>query len=243
MLQGRHPSRGDACPVFLAPAESICRSKNEHRVEAFQTYVQLRAKEDTMSKNTSLSMMFAAIAAVTLAFSMMPVQARAFTLGASAAVYVTRYGYAYHIYRDCPTLSGHVVTSIAFGNHGSRDVCNVCEARYERSGGNSGQQQSVGWVASNGGWWYRNADGSYPTSCWQKIGGPWYRFDTEGWMQTGWLNDGGTWYYLAGSGAMCRPDGSCWMDLGASSPLLVPCRPADSISRAPGTTSPVLELW
>ena len=84
-------------------------------------------------------MMFAAIAAVTLAFSMMPAQARAFTLDASDAVYVTRYGYVYHIYRDCPTLSGHVVTSIAFGNHGSRDVCNVCEARCERSGGNSGQ--------------------------------------------------------------------------------------------------------
>ncbi len=60
------------------------------------------------------------------------------------------------------------------------------------------------WVSSNGGWWYRNADGSYPKSCWQEIDGKWYHFDSAGWMQTGWLQDGGNWYYLDASGASVK---------------------------------------
>ena len=176
-----------------------------------------------MTKRAVSTRLFAALAAVALAFCVLPVQARAFTADAGTTVYITRYGHAYHIYSDCPTLAGHVTTSIAFGNRGSRDVCDLCEARYEKSGGgslqNSSQQQNAGWVASNGRWWYRNADGSYPANCWQKIDGSWYHFDAQGWMQTGWLKDGGTWYYLSPSGAMAtgwqKIDGS-WYYFNAS---------------------------
>ena len=58
------------------------------------------------------------------------------------------------------------------------------------------------WVKSNGKWWYREVDGSYPVNCWKKISGKWYYFDSYGYSVTGWKYLGGTWYYLDASGAM-----------------------------------------
>jgi glucan-binding YG repeat protein len=58
------------------------------------------------------------------------------------------------------------------------------------------------WMQSGSRWWYRNADGSYPSGCWKEIDGLWYHFDASGWMQTGWLMDGGDWYYLLPSGGI-----------------------------------------
>jgi glucan-binding YG repeat protein len=81
--------------------------------------------------------------------------------------------------------------------------------RFPRAGGISGAEahaaeaQAKGqWVQSGSRRWYRNADGSYPANCWQKIDGDWYHFDASGWMQTGWLLDGGDWYYLLSDGKM-----------------------------------------
>lgn len=62
------------------------------------------------------------------------------------------------------------------------------------------------WIQSGSRWWYRNADGTYPVSCWEEIGGDWYHFDASGWMQTGWLYDGGSWYYLLSSRKMVTDD-------------------------------------
>lgn len=142
-----------------------------------------------MMKRVVSTRLFAALAAVALAFCVLPAQARAFTADAGTTVYITSNGHVYHIYSDCPALVRSVTTSIAFGNRGSRDVCKLCEARYEKSGGGSQQnrspQQNAGWIASNGRWWYRNADGSYPANCWQKIDGSWYLLVAQGWMQTG----------------------------------------------------------
>lgn len=60
------------------------------------------------------------------------------------------------------------------------------------------------WVKNANGWWYRYADGTWPTG-WAKL--PWSRsikpdkkdwffFDKNGYMQTGWIKDNGWWYYL-----------------------------------------------
>lgn len=60
------------------------------------------------------------------------------------------------------------------------------------------------WVKDNKGWWYRYADGTWPTG-WAKL--PWSRstkpdkkdwffFNKNGYMQTGWIKDNGWWYYL-----------------------------------------------
>ena len=57
------------------------------------------------------------------------------------------------------------------------------------------------WMMDSIGWWYRNADGTYPTSTSMVIDGRTYRFDGRGYMRTGWVMDGGAWYYHDASGA------------------------------------------
>ena len=57
------------------------------------------------------------------------------------------------------------------------------------------------WVMDSVGWWYRNADGTYPMSTSMVIDGRTYRFDGRGYMRTGWVMDGGAWYYHDASGA------------------------------------------
>lgn len=60
------------------------------------------------------------------------------------------------------------------------------------------------WIKNVKGWWYRYADGTWPTG-WAKL--PWSRstkpdkkdwffFSKDGYMQTGWIKDNGWWYYL-----------------------------------------------
>ena len=68
------------------------------------------------------------------------------------------------------------------------------------------------WIKDNVGWWYRYADGTYPTNGWLQIGGIWYCFDSVGYMRTGWIQAGNAWYYCdTNSGAMLTntttPDG------------------------------------
>lgn len=62
----------------------------------------------------------------------------------------------------------------------------------------------MGWKRNDKGWWYVNADGSYPTNKWQKINDVWYYFDSEGYMLANkWVkHTDGKWYYLGESGAM-----------------------------------------
>ena len=60
---------------------------------------------------------------------------------------------------------------------------------------------SGAWMLDSIGWWYRNADGTYPANTSAVIDGRTYRFDGRGYMRTGWVMDGGAWYYHDGSGA------------------------------------------
>lgn len=54
------------------------------------------------------------------------------------------------------------------------------------------------WKKNSTGWWYVNADGSYPTNKWQKINNVWYYFDSNGYMKANaWhKHSDGYWYYL-----------------------------------------------
>ena len=52
------------------------------------------------------------------------------------------------------------------------------------------------WIKDSTGWWYQNADHSYPYNCWKKINGNWYYFNNSGYLVTGWLWNSGHWYYL-----------------------------------------------
>ena len=69
-------------------------------------------------------------------------------------------------------------------------------------------QCSGKWKKNNTGWWYENADGSYPQSEWKKINGSWYYFGNNGYMlESQWIGN----YYVGSNGAMLvnttTPDG------------------------------------
>ena len=85
----------------------------------------------------------------------------------------------------------------------------------------------MGWVKDSKGWWYRNADGSWPKSKWlhldawyyfgangyavtgwHKINGYWYYFVSDCRMKTGWVKDKGKWYYLHPAKSGKWPEGS-----------------------------------
>ena len=61
-----------------------------------------------------------------------------------------------------------------------------------------------GWKQNSKGWWYQNADGSYPANKWSQINGVWYYFDANGYMlANSWVKDkAGDWYYVGANGAM-----------------------------------------
>jgi len=91
-------------------------------------------------------------------------------------------------------------------------------AHWTTAGGNTGSGSGGGisytgqWIKNDIGWWYRNANGTWPANTWKQINGKWYHFDGNGYMQTGWILDNGKWYYLDGDGAMVTglfhaPDG------------------------------------
>lgn len=60
----------------------------------------------------------------------------------------------------------------------------------------------VGWIKSNGIWFFRYPDGTYLRDSWGKINGSWYLFDGSGVMLTGWQLCGDTYYYMNADGAM-----------------------------------------
>lgn len=82
-------------------------------------------------------------------------------------------------------------------------------------GSHSGQStsgtttSSEGWQQDATGWWWRNADGSYPANQWKEVNGKWYYFEGSGYMAANkWID--GT-YYVGADGAMyvntTTPDG------------------------------------
>lgn len=86
-----------------------------------------------------------------------------------------------------------------------------------------------GWQQNSAGWWFKNADGSYPHDGWMAIGGAWYYFDEKGYaihncwkqinghwyyfksgcnMATGWFKVDGNWFYLSPDNTSEHPIGS-----------------------------------
>ena len=64
------------------------------------------------------------------------------------------------------------------------------------------------WKHNDRGWWYEEANGSYPTATWKLINNKWYYFDGIGYMaESRWIGN----YYVGADGAMLvstvTPDG------------------------------------
>lgn len=70
------------------------------------------------------------------------------------------------------------------------------------------------WAWDGHGWWWNRFDGTYPRSCWKKIGGSRHLFDGAGYMLDGWQSDGGAWYWLGGFGDGAMRTG--WEKVGGS---------------------------
>ncbi len=69
-------------------------------------------------------------------------------------------------------------------------------------------ETKASWQSNSTGWWYQNADGTYPANEWKQINGSWYYFNESGYMVASmWIGN----YYLGESGAMLTntttPDG------------------------------------
>ena len=63
-----------------------------------------------------------------------------------------------------------------------------------------------GWRQDAHGWWFENADKTYPANAWKKVGQFWYFFGQDGYMRTGWIDWEGKQYY-------CDPEsGAMWTD-------------------------------
>ena len=60
----------------------------------------------------------------------------------------------------------------------------------------------VGWIKSNGKWFFRYPDGTYLRDSWGKINNKWYLFNGSGEMLTGWQKAGNHWYYMNPDGDM-----------------------------------------
>ena len=79
------------------------------------------------------------------------------------------------------------------------------------------------WMNSNGRWWYRYSNGSYPKAQWKKIRNTWYYFDSAGWMVTGKQQIGDATYIFDTSGAMITgwyPLGEDWYFANGSGALV-----------------------
>ena len=90
----------------------------------------------------------------------------------------------------------------------SSGLVNIASFKYNVSSGGSSAE---GWHQNSTGWWYRNADGTYPKDQWKKIDGQWYHFDSKGYRQTGWLKLNDTWYYFQSDGVMVTG----WLKIGS----------------------------
>ncbi len=74
----------------------------------------------------------------------------------------------------------------------------------QSTSGQTGALNSGAWVSDANGWWYRNADGTYPVNTWfqDAASGSWYFMNEQGYMVTGWIDLNGSRYYCGESGAM-----------------------------------------
>lgn len=88
----------------------------------------------------------------------------------------------------------------------------VSDGRGQDSGTPGGTSQ-VGWIQTNGTWYYRYPDGSYQKNSWLQVNGKWYLFDSNGKMLTGWQNRNNRYFYLNNNGDMFTgwlKDGNKW---------------------------------
>lgn len=129
--------------------------------------------------------------------------------------YMTRQGTYYYKVRSVP----HTQAQKQYGTQSEWTVSDEIYIGPEDVSDGSGRQQEavggisdgvtgvvgtsqVGWIQSNGSWYFRYPNGTYQSNGWLQLNGVWYLFDSNGRMLTGWQQSKGLWYYLQANGAM-----------------------------------------
>lgn len=92
-------------------------------------------------------------------------------------------------------VDDEMLANIKAGNYNTSNSSNSSSSgTITNTPGNSTTQAS--WIKDSVGWWYRFADGTYPTNGWLQINSKWYCFGSTGYMLTGWIKAGdGNYYY------------------------------------------------
>jgi len=80
-------------------------------------------------------------------------------------------------------------------------------------------EEKEGWIRDGIGYWYRRADGTYPTNEWLLINHHWYLFNPDGYLCTGWHRWDGTvtdpedgsgdWFFFENTSGGPY-EGACW---------------------------------
>lgn len=122
---------------------------------------------------------------------------------ADRTVYVSNSG-IYHFDSSCSGMKHYTTMSHSAADAAGYTPCKKCASGSSGASAVTTTKSSAkaGWKSSAFGWWYQNANGSYPKKAWKKIGGVWYYFDGSGYMATGWTKVSGKWYYLGSNGKM-----------------------------------------
>lgn len=79
------------------------------------------------------------------------------------------------------------------------DIAFYMSSNPDSIAGNPVQAISEGWKVDSNGWWYQNADGSYPQNAWKEIGGKQYYFGGDGYMLSNAMTPDG--YKVGADGA------------------------------------------
>lgn len=94
------------------------------------------------------------------------------------------------------------IRTVNQGNHNKSEwsVSNVLTVRSDGTFAVAGEYAGAGWQRAADGirWWWKQEDGTWPSSQWLQIDGKWYYFDSQGYMVTGWHCLDGIWYYFDG---------------------------------------------
>lgn len=75
----------------------------------------------------------------------------------------------------------------------------------QSTSGTAAEAATEGWQHDSTGWWWRNADGSYPVNQWKEVGGKYYYFGADGYMLADTTTPDG--YYVDASGAWVQDAG------------------------------------
>ena len=114
----------------------------------------------------------------------------------------------YHFKKDGYMSKSQWIGNYYVGTDGAMLVNTTTPDGYKVDENGKWKKETASWKRNNIGWWYENADGSYPQSEWKKINGSWYYFGNNGYMlESQWIGN----YYVGSNGAMLvnttTPDG------------------------------------